>query len=91
MSKTDKMFEDLGFSESKIKIYADYTLQSTSCIYSKEYYDNGVCFETTIEFDLSTKMVDIVTRTNEGRRATNLSTRLHLAIHEKMKELGWIE
>ena len=53
------------------------------------------CFEDWITYDSKAKVLGrrVLFDTTYGYAETNgtITIKLHLAIHEKMKELGWIE
>lgn len=79
----DEMFAELGFhSQGKNTLFG-------SQVYHKkedgERFFKGSC---GIEFDLMEKEF---TAWDDYDQIICISPELHLAIHQKMKELGWIE
>ena len=76
MSKADKMFEKLGYEKSENKIKLYTNQLQTKIEYSKAFY--------SISFIVESELVLI-----DG--TDRLTVDEHLAIHEKMKELGWLD
>ena len=79
MSKADKMFEELGY-----KVVEE---NGTAMFYEK-YWAATDCIEE-LTFCKDTK--DIELRINKDTVGNVLDVKTHLAIHEKMKELGWLK
>lgn len=83
MSKADKMFEELGFEKWDNPSPINYNR-----VYYKKYreIDN---LTTTIVFDLSDQRY---WKYHDKRDfMVVFDTHQHLAIHEKIKELGWFD
>lgn len=76
MSKADNMFKELGYVKSE-------TDDINSIVY--EYKVRKVSFE--IIFDKFNKEYC----SQQYEELVTITPKEHLAIHEKMKELGWIE
>lgn len=75
MSKADKMFADLGYARDDDGRYPTYR--------------NG---SITLMFDVDDNTYTLCEYFSSQNRSASVSTniKLHLAIHEKMKELGWL-
>ena len=78
MSKADKMLYDLGYRNVG---------ENRSAIYYEKYWDETDCVEE-LTFCKDTK--DIELQTNKDNIGNGFDVKTHLAIHEKMKELGWL-
>ena len=76
MSKADKMFEELGYVESE-------TSDKNDIVYEYRMRKAGL----EIVFDKFNKEYCSL----QNSRLVTITHEEHLAIHEKMKELGWIE
>jgi hypothetical protein len=78
----DDMFEELGFE--KIKEDSRYIIYSLHC------YEQG--FITELRFDKDKNKYILTNFTNNNNMfAGTFTTDLHLAIHQKLIELGWIK
>lgn len=75
MSKADKMFKELGYEKSE-------TDDNNFIVY--DYRTGYMWFE--IVFDKLNKEY----YSQQYEDLPNITPKEHLAIHEKMKELGWI-
>ena len=78
MSKADKMFIELGYYK---------TQGNDKVIFYEKYFAPTQCTET-IAFDMEEKMVEISYDKDNIVVAFQMDS--HLAIHEKLKELGWL-
>ena len=77
MSKADKMFDDLN--------YKKVNENENGCVY--DFMGLGFIY---IRFLAETKEYDKIIVGRTGLEPVGVNTSEHLAIHEKMKELGWI-
>lgn len=75
MSKADQMFSRLGFTKN-----------------GNSYFKKIIYNITEIKFDLEHRFYVIYKSQNVPSMAISgmVSTELHQAIHEKLKELGWL-
>lgn len=79
MSKADKMFDELGYTKALFKsIKSSQTERYLKYIGDSSLHNLIVFYEETREVELHLGLNAIYVKE-------------HLAIHEKMKELGWIE
>lgn len=87
MSKADKMFEELGFTKTKDTLIED--VMNWMIIYlEKEIYGRQRII-TIFEDCYYVTLRDTYEGKDIGGARVNKEE--HLAIHEKMKELGWIK
>lgn len=80
VSKADKMFKDLGYDVKEYTSIREYGFKHRTLLY---YAKGGL----NIVFFLDSKHVEV----SKNWEAEPFCVDIHLAIHEKMKELGWIE
>ena len=85
MSKADKMFEELGY-----KINPSY---GNTIKFTKEFKVSDYITIVNIIFYLKDKEVTVncLGDYGWGDYEEDLTQKEHLAIHEKMKELGWLD
>lgn len=82
MSKTDEMLKNYGFH----LYYGD-----DNVIHYRWYFNDG--FQADLIFNLTNRVYNLYCGDDFEvfNEAIIVNTKLHLAITEKMKELGWIE
>ena len=76
MSKADKMFEELGYNKEYGRI--------------EFFNDDYISFEYKDDYDYNYILFSLKDKTIKTQCYHELSVKEHLAIHEKMKELGWL-
>ena len=79
MSKADKMFKELGYDKTQV---------NDKVTFYEKYWQPTQCTET-IAFDMEEKVVEI--SYDKDNIVASFNVEQHLAIHEKVTELGWIE
>ena len=80
MNKADKMFKDLGYDVKEYISIREYGFKHKTLLY---FTEKGL----DILFFLDSKHVEV----SQNWEAEPFSVDIHLAIHEKVKELGWID
>lgn len=78
-SKADMMFEELGY---------DKTQDNDKVIFYEKFWVGTNCTET-IAIDMEEKMVEI--SYDKDNIVASFNVEQHLAIHERLKELEWLE
>ena len=79
MSKADKMFKELGY---------DKTQDNDRFIFYEKFWVGANCTET-IAIDKEEKVVEI--SYDKDNIVASFDVEQHLAVHEKLTELGWLE